>query len=185
MHDVVQQAVQTFTYQHVLTRDLAVFFAGILLFVMGLVWVLAVVQQRAAITLVTVARVILLFAVSYVAAKVLGHVVADPRPYVVQHITPLMSLSKDNGFPSDHSLLAAALTVSLAWFAPRLVLPFTLGTVLVMLGRLGVAAHHTEDVLGSVIIVLIVALIVSMLPMPTSWRKPILESTPSLAPQRR
>jgi membrane-associated phospholipid phosphatase len=169
MTDFVQRGVQTLAYTDGLTRHIAVFFAGKLVFVLAIAWLLVVFWQRSRITPASVIRLVLLLAVSYVAAKLVSHVVIDPRPYLVQHIKPLIQLSTDNGFPSDHSLLAWALAISLVWFAPSAVWPFVVGAILVMLGRLGVAAHHTLDVTGSALIVVVVALIVSRLPVPEQW----------------
>ena len=47
--------------------------------------------------------------------------------------------------------LAAALTAGLWWLGRRFMVPFAAGTLLIMLGRLGVGAHHTLDVAGSVV----------------------------------
>jgi len=48
------------------------------------------------------------------------------------------------------------------------------GTLLVMLGRLAVGAHHTEDVVGSVVIVAVVALGAAALRFPPAWDRPLL-----------
>jgi membrane-associated phospholipid phosphatase len=128
-------------------------------------------QER--ISVASTLRTVLVFGVSYVAAKAMSHVISDPRPYIVQHIQPLLPLAHDNGFPSDHSLLAWALALSLIWLAPGAVWPFVVGAVLVMLGRLGVAAHHTLDVAGSAAIVFVVAGLVALPRWPAAWRLPI------------
>jgi membrane-associated phospholipid phosphatase len=171
MTDFVQRGAQTLAYTDDLTRNVAIFFAGKLVFVLVIAWLLVVLRQRSRITPASVIRLVLLLGVSYIGAKLVSHVVSDPRPYLVQHIQPLIPLSTDNGFPSDHSLLAWALAISLVWFAPSAVWPFVVGAILVMLGRLGVAAHHTVDVTGSALIVIVVALIVSRLPLPDQWEQ--------------
>jgi len=40
-------------------------------------------------------------------------------------------------------------------------------------GRLGVGAHHTIDVLGSVLIVVVVAAVSGALPLPDAWDRPL------------
>jgi membrane-associated phospholipid phosphatase len=60
------------------------------------------------------------------------------------------------------------------WIDRRLMLPFALGTLLVMMGRLGIGAHHTIDVLGSVAIAAGVALILAVAPLPLGWDAPLL-----------
>src|SRR5438552_4050715 len=46
--------------------------------------------------------------VAFVVATGLGLVIASPRPFVVEHVASLIPASTDNGFPSDHTLLAAS-----------------------------------------------------------------------------
>ncbi len=60
--------------------------------------------------------------------------------------------------------------ISLWWIARRYIPLFALGVILVALGRLGVGAHHTLDVVGSFVIVLVVALIIGLIPLPRAWR---------------
>lgn len=177
MADVVQQAVQAAAYSSALTRALAVFCAVGVLVLLALGWLALLWQRRASISVATAARIAALLVLSYVIAKVLGHFVLDPRPYLLEGIAPLTAVAHDNGFPSDHTLLAAALTASVVWIAPRYVGYFILGTLLVLLGRLGIAAHHTLDVAGSVFIVVVVALAVSAARLPAAWRQPVLPLT--------
>ncbi len=174
MPDVMQQGVQAFAYAGTVTRDLAIFCGTLLVFVLAAAWLLVLAAQRARLTFAMAVRIALLLVVAYLAAKVLSHVILDPRPYLVDHVTPLAHVSRDNGFPSDHTLLAAALTASLMWIARRWIAVFALGTLLVMLGRLGIGAHHTIDVLGSVAIVVVVALVVAAFALPAAWNTPLL-----------
>jgi membrane-associated phospholipid phosphatase len=176
MHDVIQHGLETLASQHTLIRDLAVFFAGKLVYVLAACWVLVILWQRQHLTWLTVARVALTLIVAFVVAKLLNHVVPDARPYLVDHVAPLITVSHDNGFPSDHTLLVAALTATMVWIDRRLVWLFALGTLLVMAGRLAVGAHHTLDVLGSVGIVIVVALVVGALTLPAGWDVPVLRA---------
>jgi undecaprenyl-diphosphatase len=51
-----------------------------------------------------------------VAVKTAGALWVDPRPFVVDHTTPLIAHNADNGFPSDHTALATAIAaVVFAW----------------------------------------------------------------------
>lgn len=83
-----------------------------------------------------------------VLVKVAGVLWSDPRPFVVDHVTPLISHSIDNGFPSDHTALAAS--VATVVFLRRR----SAGVVLLALsGLLGVSrvfalVHHWPDVLA-------------------------------------
>ncbi|HEX6799059.1 MAG TPA: phosphatase PAP2 family protein [Ktedonobacterales bacterium] len=184
MHDVLQQAMYAFATQSGAATKLVVFCAQYLVFVMALAWLGAAFMARRQLTLDTLVRIVALVVVAYVVAKVLNHVVVDTRPYLIKadHETALTGVSSDNGFPSDHALLAAAITTSLWWINRRLIWPFAVLTVFVMLGRLGIGAHHTLDVVGSVVIVIIVATIVALLPLPAALDRPLLASSEASAP---
>ena len=56
-----------------------------------------------------------------VIALILGHLYYNPRPFVVGNFTPLISHSVDNGFPSDHVLLASAIASILYFFSKKTV----------------------------------------------------------------
>lgn len=190
MHDVLQQAMYAFATQSGAATKLVVFCAQYLVFVMALAWLGAAFMARRQLTLDALVRIAVMVVVALIVAKVLNHLVADTRPYLIpaDHETPLTSVSKDNGFPSDHALLAAAIAASLWWINRRLIWPFALLTVFVALGRLGIGAHHTLDVVGSIAIVAVVALIVALLPLPAALDRPLLASSSdhsALYPQRR
>jgi membrane-associated phospholipid phosphatase len=174
MHDVIQQAVQALAYQNTLTREGAIACAVVLVYLLGLAWLLVVAWHRTTLTMATVARIVALSVLAYLVAKALAHVIVDPRPFIVAHTQPLISASRDNGFPSDHALLVATLTASLWWINRRWLGVFALGAVLVGLGRLGIGAHHTLDVVGSLAIATGAALVVGLLPLPAGWQRLIL-----------
>jgi undecaprenyl-diphosphatase len=83
-----------------------------------------------------------------VGVKVAGRLWTDPRPFVVDHIVPLISHPADNGFPSDHTALATAVAaVVLLWHrragAALLVLAVLIGTA-----RVGAHVHHWPDIIA-------------------------------------
>ena len=174
MHDAIQHGVQALAAQNTATRDFTIFCAAVLVYLLGVAWVLVVVRRRVTLSLAAVGRLVVLGVLAYLLSKVLTHVIIDPRPYVVAHTHPLIPVAHDNGFPSDHTLLAAFLATSLWWINRRLVLAFAVGALFVLLGRLGIGAHHTMDVLGSVVIAAVAALIAGALPLPAAWRAPLL-----------
>lgn len=176
MHDVLQQAMYHFATQSGAAKALTVFCASYLVWVMLLAWLGAAVASRDRFTLALIVRIVALVALSFVVGLALKHVVIDPRPYKVDGEVPLTTVSNDNGFPSDHTLMAAAMTASLLWYNRRLLLPFAALTLFVMLGRMGIAAHHSIDVLGSVVIVAVVAAVLTVIPLPASWDRPLLAS---------
>lgn len=178
MGDQFQKTVAAMATQHAMVRSLAVFCAAVLVYGLVVVWLLLAWRRRDSLTFATVARVGGVMVGAILLARIAGSFIDDPRPYVVDHTVPLMPVSADNGFPSDHTLLVAALTATLWWFNPRWIAAFAVGTVLVALGRLGVGAHHTIDVFGSMVIVLIAALVAATVPLPRTWYHLVLSTFP-------
>lgn len=89
---------------------------------------------------------------SLLIAKLGNIFIHDPRPFMVGHFEPLIISSRDNGFPSDHTLLAsflgfAVLGRSKIMGAILLVVALAIG-----LARMYAGVHHSWDVLGSFII---------------------------------
>ena len=97
----------------------------------------------------------------YVIAKAAGHFYFDARPFVVDHVAPLMPHVADNGFPSDHALLAAALASVMYVFDKRLALVSWVCALLIGVARVLAHVHHTTDIVGSFLIAAVVVLIVN------------------------
>jgi len=174
MPDVLQQAMQQFAAQNAFFAALTIFSAEYLVFVLVALWLVVVAMVYRSVTFASLVRTAALAIISFALSLVATRIVSDPRPYLVEHMkTTLVHISTDNGFPSDHVLLAAFLTISLWWVARHYIPVLALGMVLVALGRLGVAAHHTLDVAGSFVIVLVVALIITFIPLPRAWNAPL------------
>lgn len=82
-----------------------------------------------------------------IAVKAAGALWTDPRPFVLDHTTPLIKHAADNGFPSDHATLAAA--VAIVVLLRQRTAGAALALVALLLGWSRVAAHvhHWPDVL--------------------------------------
>jgi undecaprenyl-diphosphatase len=79
----------------------------------------------------------------------------NARPFVEKNIEPLIAHSADNGFPSDHTLLVAALAAIMTFFNKKLATWLWIITALVGLARILAEVHHFADILGSILIALI------------------------------
>lgn len=80
----------------------------------------------------------------------------NPRPFVVNNLTPLIEHSADNGFPSDHTLLVASIAVWATIFNRKLGLILWVIALTVAVSRVYVGVHHTLDVLVSILISILV-----------------------------
>lgn len=105
-------------------------------------------------------------ALSLILAKIAGALYYDPRPFFSQHIVPLIPHAADNGFPSDHTLLAAWIGFSIFIINRRLGILALGVAILVGLSRIAAHVHSPIDIIGSFVISCLAVLIVFNLPWP-------------------
>ncbi len=84
----------------------------------------------------------------------------NPRPFVVDTFTPLVSHIPDNGFPSGHTLVASAVAAVVFVFNRRLGVALWVIAILIGASRVYVGVHHPIDVIGSILIAGIVSSLV-------------------------
>ena len=89
---------------------------------------------------------------AFILSRVAGHFYYHARPFVEFHFTPLIVHAADNGFPSDHVLLAFALAFIVWAVNKRWGLAFAILAALVAIGRVSAGVHAWVDVIGSVIL---------------------------------
>ncbi|OJV99344.1 MAG: hypothetical protein BGO39_14005 [Chloroflexi bacterium 54-19] len=93
---------------------------------------------------------------SYLLSKVGAQLISDPRPFIQTGIAPLIPGALDNGFPSDHTLLVAAVGGILFYFNWKAGLVVWFLALLIGLARVYAGVHHLLDIAGSLVIVLAV-----------------------------
>jgi len=113
----------------------------------------------------------IVFPLSYILAKILAHFYYDPRPFVFGRFAPLIPHAADNGFPSDHTLLAVAIAVVIFHFSRRSGLFLFLVAILIGAARVFAGVHHFTDIAGSLAIVLVVYLFTTKLLLEPVWRR--------------
>jgi len=171
MTDTLQSGLHTLALHHSAFASLAIFCAGSLLFVLAAAFVALALWRRGRLTRSFLARALIAGVVSGGLTLLLGRLVNDPRPFLAEHYLPLAHASSDNGFPSDHTLVAALLC-GWAWALDRRWAGvFMLGLLLVMMGRLAIGAHHTLDVLGSLLIAGAGLLAAARSRLPAGWTR--------------
>ncbi len=84
-----------------------------------------------------------------VLALVASHFYSNPRPFLSDGVTPKFSSATDNGFPSDHTLLAAVLAFASLVYSRKLGVLLLVVAVLVAWGRVAGGVHHGVDVIAS------------------------------------
>ena len=98
------------------------------------------------------AAVITAGVIALIIDKVSGKLYFDPRPFVSQHTAPLIPHAADNGFPSEHTLLAATLASVLYFYNRRWAALAGLGAVIIGVARIHALVHSPIDIIGSLVI---------------------------------
>jgi undecaprenyl-diphosphatase len=86
--------------------------------------------------------------IAFILSRIAGQLYYDPRPFVVDHIKPLIPHAADNGFPSDHALLTMTLTASTYFYNKKAAAFMLLLTILVGVARVLARVHSPLDIIG-------------------------------------
>lgn len=110
----------------------------------------------------------------------LGHLVAEPRPYVaLHHVLVLVPRSTDFSFPSDHAVMAGAVAAGALLVDRRLGVVASVLAVLMAFARVYVGAHYPLDVVAGLALgALVVAGGYAVLHRPLVWVVDRLVGTP-------
>jgi undecaprenyl-diphosphatase len=109
---------------------------------------------------------------AYALARIASDLYLDPRPFVIGHFKPLVEHAADNGFPSDHMLLASTIAALIFYFNRRMGIVLWVIAILVAYGRVASGVHHTVDVVASAAIG-IVAVVIGQFILSQVRRRPV------------
>ncbi|MDL2342402.1 MAG: phosphatase PAP2 family protein [Patescibacteria group bacterium] len=113
--------------------------------------------------------------VTLVLAHIATHLVASPRPFMVDHVAAFFSSARDNGFPSDHTLLASLAAFLTLAYSRRLGYLTLALAGLIGWCRVLANVHHGIDVFGALVIgaisISLVVLVQNRLTKPTPVTK--------------
>ncbi|MDB5169435.1 MAG: phosphatase family protein [Candidatus Saccharibacteria bacterium] len=73
----------------------------------------------------------------------------DPRPFVAGHFTPYFAHGKDNGFPSDHALIAGLFAAITYVYSKRFGTLAFIIAALIGGARVIAGIHHVIDIIAS------------------------------------
>lgn len=88
----------------------------------------------------------------YLVGKLATLLYYNERPFAVGNFTPLVAHIADNGFPSEHTLLSAAIASIIYFFNKKLGTFLFLLAFLVGIARVLAGVHHVLDITGSIVI---------------------------------
>ena len=86
--------------------------------------------------------------IAFALSRIAGHLYYDPRPFVTEHLKPLIPHGADNGFPSDHALLTMALTAITYFFNKKIASLMLVLTIVVGVARILAKVHSPLDIGG-------------------------------------
>lgn len=92
---------------------------------------------------------------TYLLGLIGNQLYVNPRPFVVGHFVPLIQHVADNGFPSDDTLLVAALAAVGMYWNRWLGVALWAVAILVAVSRVYVGVHHSLDVTASIVCALV------------------------------
>lgn len=109
-----------------------------------LVWFFA--ERRDKVTMLVAGVVTLVLA--GIAIRLAAYTWADPRPFVVDGHAPLIPHAADNGFPSDHATIGAAIAAAVVAWRRWLGAGLFLIAIAVAAARVAAHIHHIPDVVA-------------------------------------
>jgi len=85
-------------------------------------------------------------AIALILSRIASRLYYDPRPFVTEHVKPLIAHAADNGFPSDHALLTMTLTATTYFYNKKVALGMLVLTILVVAARILAKIHSPLDI---------------------------------------
>lgn len=129
-----------------------IFCAKYLFVVVVLLYLWAIYQASRRDRKALVVSLIIAGVVAVILDKIGGKVYYDPRPFVSQHITPLIQHSADNGFPSEHTILSMTIGILLLYYRRRLGALAVIVAYVVGVARIAAHVHSPIDIIGGIVI---------------------------------
>ena len=143
--------------------SLAIFCAKPLVFLEAVLGILAVVltlpHRSHLIRRRWLVSVVTMLVLSEVCSMILGHLISSPRPFVSDGVKSLIVHDPNNGFPSHHALMGAAIFAAVGLINARVSIVFAFLAIAVAWGRVACHVHHIWDVVGSMFIVLLATVV--------------------------
>lgn len=90
--------------------------------------------------------------ISLILLKISSVFINDPRPFVINHVMPLIPHAPDNGFPSDHTLITMWLALVVFLNNRRVGIALIVISFVVGISRVMALIHYPIDIIGSIVI---------------------------------
>lgn len=134
-----------------------VFCAKYLFVAVPLLYLVALAQAPKKQRKTMIVSLIIASIVAVILDKLGGKLYYDPRPFVSQHIKPLVEHSADNGFPSEHTTFSMTIGILLFFYRRKLGGLAIVIAYIVGMARIAAHVHSPVDILGAFAIAIIAA----------------------------
>ena len=108
----------------------------------GMAWINTIKNRKIQFIVMTIVAGIIAYILSLIASRLYF----DPRPFVIEHVKPLIAHAADNGFPSDHALLTMTLTATTYFFNKRVALGMLSLSIIIGIARVLAKIHSPIDI---------------------------------------
>jgi undecaprenyl-diphosphatase len=132
--------------------SLIVFIGKYFIFIIGLVALGVTIISESTVRNKLVILTILSLLIAFGMASLAGFLYYDPRPFVVEHTTPLINHIADNGFPSDHTLYAMSASATIFVYKRKTGIFLAILSILGGAARVIAGVHHPIDIIGGTLI---------------------------------
>jgi undecaprenyl-diphosphatase len=145
-------------------QHIAVIFAKYVIFLVVAIagawflWKLPKEQRKSALLFGAIA-----LPVAYLCAVIASKLYYDPRPFMNGGVPSLIPHAPGNGFPSDHTLLSAAVAAVVWVYSRRVGLVLFGLALLIGLSRVYAGVHHLADIIGAIVIAILATWLVHYL----------------------
>jgi len=147
-----------------------IFTAKYLLFILAAIFVIATFLSRKSVRNSILKLAVFAFPLAYIIALIAGSLFYDTRPFVVEHVQPLIPHQPDNGFPSDHTLLAMVAAATMFVYRRNVGVLLAVLAILVGVSRIAAKVHHPVDIIASIAIA-IVATFLAWIIVKRIWKR--------------
>jgi len=141
---------------HEIIKFVGQYFIFISIVVVGLYWLRAKTSKKISLAYQLIVGGILAEALAIIA----GHLYYDPRPFVTHHLVPIIAHAADNGFPSDHALLASFLAFTMFLYSRRVAIFLLVNALLLSWARVAAHIHNPRDIVGSFVFAAVSVIVV-------------------------